>query len=152
VLSQINRVHILIHCFHIHFNIIHSHLDLLYILFVLHVPPVSGPSEARNMKQNSRHSTTIIGDCNPTDIRRNIKPCSPVEVTQRLGRAIAQAVSLWLPTREDPIRARVWSRGICGGQSGAGAGFSPSTSVSPVNLQSTNFSTITIIYHLGLVQ
>jgi hypothetical protein len=28
--------------------------------------------------------------------------------------------------------------------------FSPSTSVSPANLHSTNFSTITLIYHLGL--
>jgi hypothetical protein len=31
-------------------------------------------------------------------------------------------------------------------------GFSPSTSVSPPNLYSTNCSTVTIIYHLGLVQ
>jgi hypothetical protein len=30
--------------------------------------------------------------------------------------------------------------------------FSPSTSVSPANLHSTNFSTITITYHPGLVQ
>jgi hypothetical protein len=30
--------------------------------------------------------------------------------------------------------------------------FSPSTSVSPANLHSTNFSTITIAHHLGLVQ
>jgi hypothetical protein len=30
--------------------------------------------------------------------------------------------------------------------------FPPSTSVSPANLHSTNFSTITITYHLGLVQ
>jgi hypothetical protein len=30
--------------------------------------------------------------------------------------------------------------------------FSPSTSVSPTNLYSTNLSTITITYHLGLVQ
>jgi hypothetical protein len=30
--------------------------------------------------------------------------------------------------------------------------FSPRTSVSPANLHSTNFSTITIAYHLGLVQ
>jgi hypothetical protein len=30
--------------------------------------------------------------------------------------------------------------------------FSPSTSVSSANLHSTNYSTITIIYHLGLVQ
>jgi hypothetical protein len=29
--------------------------------------------------------------------------------------------------------------------------FSPSTSVSPANLHSTIFSTITITYHLGLV-
>jgi hypothetical protein len=33
--------------------------------------------------------------------------------------AIALAVSRWLPT----AAARVWSSGICGGQSGAGAGF-----------------------------
>jgi hypothetical protein len=31
-------------------------------------------------------------------------------------------------------------------------GFSPSTSVSPANLYFTNFSTITITYHPGLVQ
>jgi hypothetical protein len=35
------------------------------------------------------------------------------------GRAIAQPVSRWLPT----AATRVWSCGICGGQSGAGAGF-----------------------------
>jgi hypothetical protein len=39
------------------------------------------------------------------------------------GRAIAQAVSRWLPTAAARVRARVWSYGICGGQSGAGAGF-----------------------------
>jgi hypothetical protein len=30
--------------------------------------------------------------------------------------------------------------------------FYPSTSASPANLHSTNFSTITTTYHLGLVQ
>jgi hypothetical protein len=30
--------------------------------------------------------------------------------------------------------------------------FSPSTSVSPANLHATNFSTITITYHPGLVE
>jgi hypothetical protein len=39
------------------------------------------------------------------------------------GRAIAQAVSRWLPTAAARVRARVWSSGICGGQSDAGAGF-----------------------------
>jgi hypothetical protein len=41
---------------------------------------------------------------------------------QRKGRAVAQAVSSWLPTAAARVRARVWSCGICGGQSGAGAG------------------------------
>jgi hypothetical protein len=40
-----------------------------------------------------------------------------------MGRAIAQAVSRWLPTAEAMVRAWVWSCGNCGGQSGAEAGF-----------------------------
>jgi hypothetical protein len=40
-----------------------------------------------------------------------------------IGRAVAQAVSHWLPIAATRVRARVWSCGICGGQSGAGAGF-----------------------------
>jgi ribosomal protein L37AE/L43A len=39
------------------------------------------------------------------------------------GRAIAQVVRCWLPTAAARVRARVWSCGICGGQSGAGASF-----------------------------
>jgi hypothetical protein len=39
-----------------------------------------------------------------------------------MGRTIAQAVSRWLPTAAARVRARVWSSGICGEQSGAGAG------------------------------
>jgi hypothetical protein len=39
------------------------------------------------------------------------------------GRAIAQAVSRWLPTVATRVRARVWSSGICGGQICAGASF-----------------------------
>jgi hypothetical protein len=37
--------------------------------------------------------------------------------------AIAQAVSGWLPTAAARVRSRVWSSGICGGQSGTEAGF-----------------------------
>jgi hypothetical protein len=40
-----------------------------------------------------------------------------------MGRAIAQVVSRWLPTASARFRVRVWSSGICGGQSGAWAGF-----------------------------
>jgi hypothetical protein len=44
-------------------------------------------------------------------------------VSLKTDRAIAQAASRWLPTAAARVRARVWSCGICGGQSGAGAGF-----------------------------
>jgi hypothetical protein len=40
-----------------------------------------------------------------------------------LGRAIAQAISHWLSTAAARVRSQVKSRGICGGQSGAGASF-----------------------------
>jgi hypothetical protein len=43
---------------------------------------------------------------------------NPSQSTFEWGRAIAEAVSRWLPTEA----ARVWSCEICGGQSGAGAG------------------------------
>jgi hypothetical protein len=39
------------------------------------------------------------------------------------GRAIAQAISCWLPTMAARVWSRVWSCVIFGGQSGAGAGF-----------------------------
>jgi hypothetical protein len=39
------------------------------------------------------------------------------------GRAIAQAVNRWLPTAAARVQSRVLSSGICGGQSGVGAGF-----------------------------
>jgi hypothetical protein len=45
------------------------------------------------------------------------------KLTTLLGRAIAQAVSRWLPTAAARVRSRVWSSEICGEQSGAGAGF-----------------------------
>jgi hypothetical protein len=44
-------------------------------------------------------------------------------VRRLVGRAIAQAVSRWLPIAADRVRSRVRSSGIYGGQSGAGAGF-----------------------------
>jgi hypothetical protein len=38
-------------------------------------------------------------------------------------RAIAQAVSRWLPTAADRVRIQVWSSGICDEQSDPWAGF-----------------------------
>jgi hypothetical protein len=57
------------------------------------------------------------------------------------GRPRAQAVSRRLPTTTAWVRVRVMSRRICG----------QSTSVSSANSNSTDCSTIIIIYHLGLV-
>jgi hypothetical protein len=45
------------------------------------------------------------------------------ETNEQYGRAIAQAVSRWLPTAAGRVRSRVWLSGICGGQSGPGMGF-----------------------------
>jgi hypothetical protein len=47
---------------------------------------------------------------------------TPLRKPPRVGRAIAQAASRWLPIAAARVRDRVWSSGICG-QSGAGAGF-----------------------------
>jgi hypothetical protein len=46
-----------------------------------------------------------------------------VAINSSPGRAIAQAVSRWLPTGAARVETWVWSSGICGGQSGAGVGF-----------------------------
>jgi hypothetical protein len=52
------------------------------------------------------------------------------------SRAMAQAVSLWPLTVEAQVRAWVDPCGICSGQSGTGAGFSPSSSVFPCQYHS----------------
>jgi hypothetical protein len=53
------------------------------------------------------------------------------------GRAMAQAVSRRPLTAEALVRSRVSPCGICGGQTGTGTGFSPSTSVFPCQFHST---------------
>jgi hypothetical protein len=53
------------------------------------------------------------------------------------GSVMAQAVSRRPPNAEAWIRYRVSPCGICGGQSGTGTGFSPSTSVFPCQYHST---------------
>jgi hypothetical protein len=50
---------------------------------------------------------------------------------------MAQVVSRRPLTAENWVRARVNPCGICGGQSGTGTGFSPSSSVFPFQYHST---------------
>jgi hypothetical protein len=50
---------------------------------------------------------------------------------------MAQAVSRRPLTAEARFRSRLCPYGICGGQSGTGTGFSPSTSVFPCNFHFT---------------
>jgi hypothetical protein len=64
-----------------------------------------------------------------------------------LGRAMAQVVSRWPLTAEARVRARVYPCGICGGQSGTGTVFSPSSSVFPCQYHST--VALQTHYHLG---
>jgi hypothetical protein len=52
-------------------------------------------------------------------------------VHRLLGRAMAQVVNHRPITAEARVRARLNPCGICGGQSGTGTGFSPSSSVFP---------------------
>jgi hypothetical protein len=61
-----------------------------------------------------------------------------------LGRAMAQAVSSWPLTMEAWVHAQVNPRGICGGQSGTGTDFSPSSSV-PLSIY---HSTIALQTHI----
>jgi hypothetical protein len=49
--------------------------------------------------------------------------CGETRVSTLQGRVITQAVSRRLPTAVAQVRTQVRSCGICGGQSGAGAGF-----------------------------
>jgi hypothetical protein len=56
----------------------------------------------------------------------DLPACSAVpQPTAPPGRAMAQAVSRLPLTAEARVRSRVSPCGICGGQSGSGAGFSP---------------------------
>jgi hypothetical protein len=56
--------------------------------------------------------------------------CSPlalIRISICLGRAMAQAVSLWTFTTEARVHARVSPCGFCGRQYSTGTGFSPSS-------------------------
>jgi hypothetical protein len=60
-------------------------------------------------------------------------------MSTHIGRAIADALSRWLPTAAARVRVRVWQVGFVVDKVASGQ-FSPSTSVSPAKtIHSTNF-------------
>jgi hypothetical protein len=72
---------------------------------------------------NLRNSTACMGIT---------LPYLYLTMLQAKGRAIAEAVSRWLPTALARVRARVWQVGFVVHKIAPGR-FSPSTSVSPAN-------------------
>jgi hypothetical protein len=53
--------------------------------------------------------TSDVPNVNSQPTERSIKEMC------KLGRAMAEAVSRWLPTAAARVKSRVWSSGICGG-------------------------------------
>jgi hypothetical protein len=95
--------------------ILHFPVCLIYLIF-LHIFP-------------SRSSFTCL--------RKPATYFLTIRCNSNLGRAMAQAVSRRPATAEARFRSRVSPCGICGGQSGTGAGISPSTSVFPCQFHSS---------------
>jgi hypothetical protein len=73
-------------------------------------------------------------------------------VSQDDGCVVAQAVSCRLPVVAAHSRALGKSCGICGGESGIGAGFLRVLRLPLPLIQYTNSCTIITIYHPGLLQ
>jgi hypothetical protein len=68
-------------------------------------------------------STSGFGKFGGTEVAAPTSDCPCVALLTRTVTDSLQAFSSWLPTAAARVRARVWSSGICGGESGAGAGF-----------------------------
>jgi hypothetical protein len=88
------------------------------------IPPSSG-LKSKWSKQRMRHCVLVA--CSKNDFCYwDVFQCSlitPDKPWYNKGGAVAQGVSRWFPTAAARIRAQVRSYGVCGGQSGAGSGF-----------------------------
>jgi hypothetical protein len=82
--------------------------------------------------------TLLTYKCSPMHSVWNIMDRSRSLLSLRIDRAMAQAVSRRPLTAETRLRSWVSPCGICGGQSGTGTGFFPSTSVFPCQFHSTD--------------
>jgi hypothetical protein len=91
-----------------------------------------------------RNSVTVGVRCDTSQFWNQY--CSAVNTSYNAqlqfvaGRAVAQAVSRRSVNAESRVRPRVSPCAICGGQSGTGTGFSPSSSVFPLCIIPASFS------------
>jgi hypothetical protein len=81
----------------------------------------------RQARFSPLHCSPIIlpFDAIPSDITDSVLKWTAKKktaLTATEGRAVAQAISRWLPTAAASVRVRA-ACGVCGGQSGTGAGF-----------------------------
>jgi hypothetical protein len=84
---------------------------------------ISAPAYVKFPHRPRRVTSILWTMCHPgsSSLVRLCCRISPNCETQ--GRALAQAISRWLPTAAARVRSQVRSCGICGGQSGTVAGF-----------------------------
>jgi hypothetical protein len=100
----------------------------------------------------------LLGTGPVIHFNKNAYITAQLNPNQDKGRAMAQAVSRRPSTAESRVRSRVSPCGVCGGQSGTGTGFSPSTLVFPCQFHSTGapllvkLSKKLLIFITGFVQ
>jgi hypothetical protein len=107
------------------------------------------------------HSSSFIRVCNNRPIRgRRAKWTQSHPTLRNYDYAVSgckyrilKRLVAGFPPQRSRVRNRTWSCGICGGTKWRWGRFSPSTSVPPaIVVRSTNYSTITLMYHPGNVQ
>jgi hypothetical protein len=88
---------------------------------------------------------------NPTDEKITVSVFRVFQEELCFGRAMAQPVSRQLTTVEAQVQSKASPCGICGGQSGTGTGFSPSTLVFLDHGPSTNALSSFIYHHYYVI-
>jgi hypothetical protein len=85
-------------------------------------------------------------------VARPSPACGTAQIQNKAAQQLKRLVAGFPPLRSG-VRNRTWSCGICGGTKWRWGRFSQSSSVSlAIVVRSTNYSTITLMYHPGNAQ